>query len=34
VADHLALELGKAEQNIERQPTHRRGRVEILEFCL
>jgi hypothetical protein len=27
---HLALELGEAEQDVQRQPPHRRGRVERL----
>ena len=30
LADHLALELGEAEQDVERQPAHRRRRVELL----
>ena len=30
LADHLALELGEREQDVERQPAHRRRRVELL----
>ena len=30
LADHLALELGKGQQNVQRQPAHRRGGVEGL----
>ena len=30
LADHLALELGEAEQDVERQPAHAGGGVELL----
>ena len=33
LADHLALELGEAEQDVERQPAHRRRRVELLSYA-
>ena len=33
LADHLALELGEAEQDVQRQPAHRGGGVELLRYA-
>ena len=30
LADDLAFELGKRKQDVERQPSHRCGRIELL----
>jgi hypothetical protein len=33
LADYLALELGKGEQDVERQPAHRAGGVELSTYA-